>query len=119
RRRQRPGPGHRQQLHRRLRRRPPGGDRRRPLHRGGDLPHRRLRKTGGGQGSARVVYYMYITRALLARKGTPMEFIYEAERIYVKDENGRMAAEVTFHQRSDRAMSIDHTYVSPELRGQG
>ena len=48
-----------------------------------------------------------------------MEFIYEAERIYVKDENGRMAAEVTFHQRSDRAMSIDHTYVSPELRGQG
>ena len=48
-----------------------------------------------------------------------MGFIYEAERIYVKDENGRMAAEVTFHQRSDRAMSIDHTYVSPELRGQG
>ena len=48
-----------------------------------------------------------------------MEFIYEAERIYVKDENGRMAAEVTFHQRPDRAMSIDHTYVSPEHRGQG
>lgn len=48
-----------------------------------------------------------------------MEFIYEAERIYVKDASGRMAAQVTFHQRSDRAMSIDHTYVSPELRGQG
>lgn len=48
-----------------------------------------------------------------------MEFIYEAERIYVKGEDGRMAAEVTFHQRSDRAVSIDHTYVSPELRGQG
>ncbi|MGN8967649.1 GNAT family N-acetyltransferase [Intestinimonas sp. HCP28S3_D6] len=48
-----------------------------------------------------------------------MEFIYEAERIYVKDESGRMAAQVTFHQRSDRAVSIDHTYVSPELRGQG
>ena len=48
-----------------------------------------------------------------------MEFIYEAERIYLKDEAGRMAAQVTFHQRSDRAMSIDHTYVSPELRGQG
>ena len=48
-----------------------------------------------------------------------MEFIYEAERIYVKDESGRMAAQVTFHQRSDRAVSIDHTNVSPELRGQG
>ena len=48
-----------------------------------------------------------------------MEFIYEAERIYVKDVSGRMAAQVTFHQRSDRAMSIDHTYVSPELRGRG
>ena len=48
-----------------------------------------------------------------------MEFIYEAERIYVKNEAGRMAAEVTFHQRSDGAMSIDHTYVSPELRGRG
>ena len=48
-----------------------------------------------------------------------MELIYEAERIYYKNEQGRMAAEVTFHQRSDRAMSIDHPYVSPELRGQG
>lgn len=48
-----------------------------------------------------------------------MKFIYEAERIYLKDEAGRMVAQVTFHQRSDRAMSIDHTYVSPELRGQG
>ena len=48
-----------------------------------------------------------------------MELIYEAERIYYKNEQGRMVAEVTFHQRSDRAMSIDHTYVSPELRGQG
>ena len=38
-----------------------------------------------------------------------MEFIYEAERIYVKGEDGRMAAEVTFHQRSDRAVSIDHS----------
>lgn len=35
------------------------------------------------------------------------------------DDHGRMAAEITFHQRSDRAMSIDHTYVSPELQGRG
>ena len=48
-----------------------------------------------------------------------MELIYEAERIYLKGDDGKMAAEVTFHQRSDRAMSIDHTYVSPDLRGQG
>lgn len=48
-----------------------------------------------------------------------MELIYEAERIYLKDNHGRMAAEVTFHQRSDRCMSIDHTFVSPELQGQG
>ena len=45
--------------------------------------------------------------------GIPMEFRYEAERIYLTDDHGRMAAEITFHQRSDRAMSIDHTYVSP------
>ena len=48
-----------------------------------------------------------------------MEFRYEAERIYLTDVHGRMAAEITFHQRSDRAMSIDHTYVSPELQGRG
>ena len=57
--------------------------------------------------------------ALGAERNEPMELIYEAERIYMKDGSGRMAAEVTFHQRSDRAMSIDHTYVSPELRGRG
>lgn len=48
-----------------------------------------------------------------------MELIYEAERIYMKDDQGKMAAEVTFHQRSDRCMAIDHTFVSPELQGQG
>ena len=38
---------------------------------------------------------------------------------FITDDHGRMAAEITFHQRSDRAMSIDHTYVSPELQGRG
>lgn len=48
-----------------------------------------------------------------------MEPIYEAERIYFKNDQGKMTAEVTFHQRSDRSMSIDHTFVSPEFQGQG
>lgn len=48
-----------------------------------------------------------------------MELIYEAERIYLKDERGKLAAEVTFHQRSDLCMAVDHTFVSPELQGRG
>ena len=43
-----------------------------------------------------------------------MEFIYEANRIYINDEEGKMIAEITFP-----LVDIDHTYVSNVLRGQG
>ena len=47
-----------------------------------------------------------------------MEFIYEAERIYRTDENGKMLAEVRFPTRDGKA-DINSTYVDSSLRGQG
>ncbi|MBQ3378696.1 MAG: N-acetyltransferase [Clostridia bacterium] len=47
-----------------------------------------------------------------------MEFKYENERIYSLDENGRLAAEITFPAHGDTAV-IDHTFTDPSLRGQG
>ncbi|MBQ4250020.1 MAG: N-acetyltransferase [Clostridia bacterium] len=47
-----------------------------------------------------------------------LEFIYEKERIYSLDENGRLIAEITFPARGGDAV-IDHTFTDPSLRGQG
>jgi acetyltransferase, GNAT family len=48
-----------------------------------------------------------------------MEFIYETNRIYINDEEGKMIAEITFPLIGDKLVDIDHTYVSNVLRGQG
>jgi predicted GNAT family acetyltransferase len=48
-----------------------------------------------------------------------MEFTKEANRIYAADETGNIIAEVTFPNAKDGVVSIDHTFVSPTLRGQG
>lgn len=48
-----------------------------------------------------------------------MEFIYEANRIYINDEEGKMIAEITFPLIGDKLVDLDHTYVSNVLRGQG
>lgn len=48
-----------------------------------------------------------------------MDFQRERGRIYLPDEAGHTTAEVTFCQRPDGRMCIDHTYVAPTLRDQG
>ncbi len=48
-----------------------------------------------------------------------MNWQYEKNRIYSSDENGKLLAEATFFQTPNGEMNIDHTFVSPDLRGQG
>ena len=48
-----------------------------------------------------------------------MEFKYEKDRIYLENEKGQCLAEVTFPKISDNEVNINHTYVTPSLRGQG
>lgn len=48
-----------------------------------------------------------------------MEFIRERNRIYSKDDSGELVAEVTFPDVTDNTVAIDHTFVSPALRGGG
>lgn len=47
-----------------------------------------------------------------------MDFIYEKERIYMNDKNGRLIAEITFPTKEGIA-TINHTFVDESLRGQG
>ena len=47
-----------------------------------------------------------------------MEFIVEENRIYF-EQDGRLLAQVTFPQRADGIVEIDHTFVDDSLRGQG
>ena len=48
-----------------------------------------------------------------------MDFIYEANRIYINDNDGHMQAEVTFPCINETTVDINHTFVDPSLRGQG
>jgi predicted GNAT family acetyltransferase len=48
-----------------------------------------------------------------------MDFIYEENKISSRDETGKTLAEVTFPSINDTLVNIDHTYVSPDLRGLG
>ncbi|VEU80261.1 GNAT family N-acetyltransferase [Haploplasma axanthum] len=48
-----------------------------------------------------------------------MKFINEGNRIYNKDENGKLLAEVTFPFIEEKVINIDHTFVDPSLRGAG
>ena len=47
-----------------------------------------------------------------------MDFIKEPNRIYAKDENGKLIAEVTFPESEEGICTIDHTFVDESLRGQ-
>lgn len=47
-----------------------------------------------------------------------MDYITESDRIYAKDNEGRVIAEVTFPTK-DGVSVIDHTFVDSSLRGQG
>ena len=46
-----------------------------------------------------------------------MDFIKEPNRIYAKDENGKLIAEVTFPESKEGVCTIDHTFVDDSLRG--
>jgi predicted GNAT family acetyltransferase len=48
-----------------------------------------------------------------------MNWIYEDNRIYCKDEKGELMAEATFVSKENGKIDIDHVYVNPSLRGQG
>jgi predicted GNAT family acetyltransferase len=47
-----------------------------------------------------------------------MDFVYEQERIYAADTDGKITAEITFPER-DGIADINHTFVDDSLRGQG
>lgn len=47
-----------------------------------------------------------------------MNFVREKERIFARNQEGRLVAEITFVRRGDLA-EINHTFVDPSLRGQG
>lgn len=48
-----------------------------------------------------------------------MNFIQEANKIFLNDDNNHMIAVVTFPKVSEGIVAIDHTFVDPSLRGQG
>ena len=48
-----------------------------------------------------------------------MDYIKLPHSIKHKDENGRILAEITFPETAPGVYTINHTYVSDELRGQG
>lgn len=48
-----------------------------------------------------------------------MQFETEAGRLYARDGEGRLVAEVTFPQVEEGIVEINHTFVDESLRGQG
>lgn len=48
-----------------------------------------------------------------------MNFIKEKERIYAKDENDKVIAEIEFKEIEKGVYDICHTFVDESLRGQG
>ena len=48
-----------------------------------------------------------------------MEFQITDGRIYYRNDQNEVLAEVTYSYMNESVVDIDHTYVSPVLRGQG
>lgn len=48
-----------------------------------------------------------------------MDFLYEDNRIFLKDDFGKIVAQVTFPEMRDGIVNIDHTYVDSSLSGRG
>ena len=48
-----------------------------------------------------------------------MEFIKEENRIYAKNKEGMLIAELTFQTKENNIYNIDYTFVDESLRGQG
>lgn len=47
-----------------------------------------------------------------------MNFIYKADRVYAKDDNGKIIAEINFPEENG-VCNINRTFVDESLRGQG
>lgn len=48
-----------------------------------------------------------------------MEYIKEDNRIYMRDIEGKIVAEITYRETEKGVYNIDHTFVDESLRGQG
>ena len=48
-----------------------------------------------------------------------MDFITEEKRIFLKDEDGKVIAEIEFAEIEQGKYNIYHTFVDESLRGQG
>jgi predicted GNAT family acetyltransferase len=48
-----------------------------------------------------------------------MNYIYEKNKIYVNNEDGKMIVNATFPFIKEGVVVVDHTFVDPSLRGQG
>ena len=48
-----------------------------------------------------------------------MKLIRETTRVYARNEEGKLIAEITFPMTAPGVYTIDHTFVAPSLRGQG
>jgi len=48
-----------------------------------------------------------------------VNYVYEENKIYSKNEDGLLLGEVTFPARDEKRVNIDHVYVDMSLRGQG
>lgn len=48
-----------------------------------------------------------------------LNFEFENNSYFAKDEDGKVIAEVTFPKKSDTVIDLNHTFVDDSLRGQG
>lgn len=48
-----------------------------------------------------------------------MDFIHEENKIYLKNEEEKILAEVTFPNEDENTVVINHTFVDESLRGKG
>lgn len=48
-----------------------------------------------------------------------MNFIFEKDRVILKDDSGKIVAKLNTPLRSDSVVHINHTFVDDSLRGQG
>lgn len=48
-----------------------------------------------------------------------MEFVKEGYALVHRNEAGEIDAEITYQENTPGVLDVDHTFVSPTLRGQG
>ncbi len=48
-----------------------------------------------------------------------LDFVREGQALVARDASGELLAEITFPETETGVWDVDHTFVSPRLRGQG